>query len=334
MLRGSAIVVTYNSRVWIERCLEALISQPGWEVILIDNASQDDTVARASKFASQVRIVANTENKGFSGGVNQGVKLASTDILALVNPDAIAAPGALDKLADAIVNCNAGAAGGLLLEKGRPQVGNMRRFPTLPVFMAELLLLNSLWYRNPWNRSYRYIDLDYARPQPVEQPAGANLAFRRAAWESVGGFDERFYPAWFEDGDFCYCLHKAGWTTMYEPAAVFDHEGNSCGRQLPFYNHKLLWHQNLLRYFRKHHGRLTCAVLRAGITTGSLLRAFLSLFSPPEGKRAPVSRREAISAYVRLAWNVGIWPAKAPHDSPTPLAEPPEIGGVRGSTAA
>jgi glycosyltransferase involved in cell wall biosynthesis len=66
MARGTAIVVTYNSSLWVERCLEALLSQPGWEVVVIDNASQDDTPARAARFASQARVVCNTDNKGFA----------------------------------------------------------------------------------------------------------------------------------------------------------------------------------------------------------------------------------------------------------------------------
>ncbi|HTZ97450.1 MAG TPA: glycosyltransferase family 2 protein [Terriglobales bacterium] len=225
MIKGTAIVVTYNSAVWTERCLEALLAQQGWEVLMIDNASEDDTVSRALRFAGQARIYRNSVNTGFAGGVNQGVRLASGDTLALVNPDAVAAPGALDKLAESLSRHNAGAVGGLLLvEDGKPQTGNMvRRLPTLGSALAELLLLNNIWRRNPWNRAYRCLDLDYTKPQEVENPAGASLMFRRSVWDAVGGFDEGFFPVWFEDADFCACVRKAGWKIMYEPTAVFDH---------------------------------------------------------------------------------------------------------------
>jgi len=158
-------------------------------------------------------------------------------------------------------------------------------------------LLNNIWYRNPWNRSYRCLDLDYNRSQPVESPAGASLAFRRKAWESVGGFDEKFYPCWFEDVDFCCCLLKAGWVIMFEPSAVFNHEGAHSVGQLSLYRHQLLWYGNMVRYVVKHHGRLQSWILRTGIVGGLMLRAALSLFVHPE-----VSRREAVSAYVRVAW--------------------------------
>lgn len=323
MIKGTAVVVTYNSGVWVERCLEALLAQPGWEVLMIDNASQDDTVSRASRFAGQARIYRNTVNTGFAGGVNQGVRLASGDILVLVNPDAVAAPGALDKLAEALSTYNAGAAGGLLLlEGGRPQTGNMvRGRPMLGNALAELLLLNNLWRRNPWNRAYRCLDLDYTRAQPVENPAGASLAFPRRVWERVGGFDEGFFPVWFEDVDFCYCVRKAGWKIMYEPAAVFDHGGAHSVKQISFYEHQAIWYRNLLRYFGKHHGRWQCAVLRAGIAVGLPLRALLCLvMTPPK-----VGRSQGIRDYLRLAWNCGIQNPKAETQAPRSLTAPPPV---------
>jgi GT2 family glycosyltransferase len=311
--------VTHNSANCVEPCLEALVSQPGWEVLLVDNASNDDTVARASRFAQQARIFRSSVNTGFAGGVNQGVKVARGDILVLVNPDAIVAPDTLDKLADALSTHKAGASGGLLmLANGKPQKGNIvRRFPTLGSALAELLLLNNIWYRNPWNRSYRYLDMDYTRPQPVDNPAGASLAFRRAAWESVKGFDESFYPVWFEDVDFCRCLRTAGWEIVYEPAAVLNHVGAHSVSQLSFYHHQLFWYGNLLRYFTKHHSWLQCCVLRAGITAGLTIRAILSLLAPPR-----MSRWEAFRSYLQAAWRCGINPAKDAPRSPASMAIP------------
>lgn len=320
-VRGTAIVVTYNSGVWTERCLEALLAQPGWEVLVIDNASSDDTVRRASRFASQARIYQNTVNTGFAGGVNQGVRLASGDILVLINPDAVAAPGALDKLADALEKYNADAAGGMLLvEDRKPQIGNMvRRMPKLGSALAELFLLNNIWRRNPWNRSYRCLDLDYTRAQEVENPAGATLMFRRSAWDRVGGFDEGFFPVWFEDADFCACVLKAGSKIVFEPAAVFDHGGAHSVKQISFFNHQVIWYRNMLRYFGKHYGTLHQAILRAGIAIGSTLRALLCLVTKPP----KVSRTQGIVDYLRIAWNCGIRNPQAPAQPPRSLTAPP-----------
>ena len=106
MIKGTALVVTYNSGRCVEACLAALVSEPGWEVIVVDNASQDDTLSRASRFAQRARIVPNSVNAGFSGGVNKGVGLANSDVLILVNPDAVAAPQVLHERAR-LVDCDA-----------------------------------------------------------------------------------------------------------------------------------------------------------------------------------------------------------------------------------
>ena len=142
----------------------------------------------------------------------------------------------------------------------------VRRFSTPLRMASEILLLNRFWPSNPLNRSYRCLNLDYCKKQEVDQPAGACLAVKREAWESVGGFDEGFFPVWFEDADFCRRLRTQGWKILYCPEAVFDHR---C---------------NLLRHFRKHSSLLTVAKLRVCIALGMALRFFAAFagFGPEE----------------------------------------------------
>jgi hypothetical protein len=112
----------------------------------------------------------------------------------LLNPDTIVRPGSLAALVRALEEDDVGAAGGLLLrEDGEADRGfAVRRFPTPLRMAAEILLLNRFWPSNPLNRSYRCLDLVYCKKQEVDQPAGACLAVKREASESVGGFDEGF----------------------------------------------------------------------------------------------------------------------------------------------
>lgn len=313
-VKGTAIIVAYNSGRCVDACLRALIAQPGWDVILVDNASKDDTVSRAQAFAPKVHVIANKQNAGVSRAVNQAVRAARGDVFVLVNPDAVAQPGALDNMAEALAFYKAGAVGGvLLLEGDRLQIGNLvRRFPTLGSALAELFLLNKIWPRNWWNRSYRCLDMNYSRPQPVDNPAGACLGFLREVWQKVGGFDESYYPCWFEDADFCRCVRDAGYTIVYQPTAIFRHESAHSVSQLSFYKRKLLWYSNHVHYFRKHHGRLQTAILRIGITLSLLIRAALSLVAHPK-----TGRNDAASAYVRVAWKCGILAV-----APRSMAEP------------
>ena len=101
MPRCSVIVVTYNSGAQIEACLRALASQD-CEIVVVDNASQDDTVARVRALARQIplQLLTISRNIGFAGGVNQGVRAAASDVLLILNPDAIAEPGAIDAMLD------------------------------------------------------------------------------------------------------------------------------------------------------------------------------------------------------------------------------------------
>ena len=101
MLRCSAIIVTYNSAERIGACLEAL-AEDGCEIVVVDNASTDATVGRVEDFVAwhELRLLANDHNLGFAAAVNQGARIATGDVLLLLNPDAIAEPGAVKALLD------------------------------------------------------------------------------------------------------------------------------------------------------------------------------------------------------------------------------------------
>jgi hypothetical protein len=300
MPRCSAIIVTYNSAGSITSCLDAL-AQQDCEIVVVDNASQDDTVALVQAFAKEhaVELLRISRNLGFAGGVNHGVRAASGDVFLILNPDTIAEVGAVGALVDCLDRTGAAAAGGALLENdGTPARGfAFRRLPTFRVLLSEVLLFNQLWPRNPINRRYRCLDADYAKLQEVEQPAGACLAVRREAWDNIGGMDTQFTPVWFEDVDFCKRLLDAGEKIVYCPRARFQHSGAHSVGTLRFADKQLFWYANMLRYARKHFAPWKVIVLRWGIAKGAFLRwlAVLAGKGPPD---IPVD--EAIAAYKKV----------------------------------
>ncbi len=322
MAKGSVVVVAHNSGQQIEGCLEALRGLVDWEVLLVDNASRDDTLQRARCF-DYVRVVANSENKGFAAAINQAVLVTTGNVIVVLNPDAIAATGALDRLAEALTLPGIAAAGGLLQGfDGEPQRGFLvRRFPELCSMACEVLLLNRVWPANPCNRSYRCLDMDYTRSQEVEQPAGAALAFLRTAWDEIGGMDESFYPVWFEDVDFCRRLRAVGWKIMFCPAAIFRHVGGHSVSQMPFQQRQTVWYGNLLRYFRKHHPGWRVGALRGAIAAGMLLRSFAVLLA---GAGEGVGRWAAIRNYFSVAWQHGIQGINQPKGG-TAVATSPRV---------
>ncbi|MBV8475026.1 MAG: glycosyltransferase family 2 protein [Acidobacteria bacterium] len=300
MLTGSVIVVSYNSELCIEACLNALVACHNWNIVLVDNASQDRTLERARHFEPNILVLSNSENRGFAAAVNQGIRATESEVCVVLNPDVIANPNALQNLADALAPNRAGAAGGKLLHGGSPQRGfAIRRFPTLAAALCELLLVNRLWPRNPWNCHYRCLDVDYNRAQEIEQPAGACLALKRSAWRDLAGFDEEFFPVWFEDVDFCRRLRNRGWSITYCPQAVFLHSGGHSVRKLSFADRQCFWYENQLRYFSKHHSKPKVLVLQAAIAAGLLLRCMFFCF----GFQANgTSFRQAVHGYCRAAW--------------------------------
>src|ERR1022692_1470778 len=217
------IIVTYNSAAEIGACLDAAIAS-GAEIVVVDNASGDGTIAEVARRG--VRLIANSENRGFAGGVNQGFAVLNNPYVLLLNPDVVIQTS-LEPLRQACdLTGSAGAAGRLLDPSGKPQVGFMiRRLPTPAALILEALLLNRIWPGNPVNRRYRCLDWDISSPSMVEQPAGAFLMVRRAVWLEVGGLDEGFFPLWFEDVDFCRRVRDRGFRLYYIPEAVAKHTG-------------------------------------------------------------------------------------------------------------
>jgi GT2 family glycosyltransferase len=150
----------------------------------------------------------------------------------------------------------------------------VRRFPTPASLALEVLLLNRLWPKNPINRRYRNLELDYGERQEVEQPAGAFLMVRRAVWQELGGFDEGFHPLWFEDVDFCRRAVDRGYHLYYEPDAVANHTGGHSIPELTVEMRQFYWYRSLLRYSVKHFRPVAFRVVCLAVVIGSILRIF------------------------------------------------------------
>jgi len=219
--------------------------------MVVDNASSDGTLKRAQTHGG-ARVIANDQNLGFAAAVNQGVREAGeNDLILLLNPDAQLLTG-IEALVESTARHGL-AAGRLVNDIGNTQAGfTIRRFPTPAALAFELFGLNRLWPSNPVNRKYRYLDRNLDQAGPVEQPAGAFLMFRQDVWQKLGGFDEQFYPVWFEDVDFCRRAVAAGYRIEYIPAVAARHLGGHSVSQIPAGPRTSYWCVSLLRYAAKH----------------------------------------------------------------------------------
>jgi len=290
MNRIGAVVVAYNSGREIGRCLDSL--PPGIEVVVVDNASVDDTRQEVSRRPA-ARLIANPWNRGFAAAANQGIGALDCDLALLLNPDVELVAG-LDALAAQCALEGVAAAGGkLIASDGCPQTGFMvRRLPTPLTLVFEVLGLNRLWPRNPVNRRYRCLDLDPEAEAAVEQPPGALLMIRRDRWRQLGGFDESFHPVWFEDVDFAKRAALAGYTMRYTPATVAKHSGAHSVGQLSRSTKDGFWYGNLLRYASRHFARGGVFLVCMSVLLGAAPRALFAVIRE--------KRLEAILSYVKI----------------------------------
>ena len=171
----------------------------------------------------------------------------------------------------------------------------LRRLPTLSADARELLLIDHLAPNNPGRRSARYADADRNVPFSVEQAAAAALSVRRDAFRRVGGFDEAFVPAWYEDVDLCQRLGREG-TIRYLPEARFRHRGGESASRLGYDRFLPILYRNALRYRRRRYGFPARVSYRALLAAGMLLRLVLLPLRPA----VPRSRGEAARAYLRV----------------------------------
>ena len=257
-------------------CIDALAEMaPGMAATVVDNASTDRTVEHAG-LRRHIRMIANHENRGFSGAVNQGFRASAADPILLLNPD-VRLRTPLTALVDACL-AHGIAAGQLTEADGKAQAGfTIRRFPTPLALSFELLGINRLWPSNPVNRHYRYQDRDLQLPGAVDQPAGAFLMVRRDVWEHLDGFDENFHPVWFEDVDFCRRAVHAGYRIEYVPQVQAEHTGGHSVKKLPAARMQVYWYDSLLRYAAKHFRSVSYRGVCVAAVLGTVPRAVLGM---------------------------------------------------------
>jgi N-acetylglucosaminyl-diphospho-decaprenol L-rhamnosyltransferase len=240
-----AVIVSYNVRPLLLRCIESLRADGVGRIVVVDNASVDGSAAAAAS-VDGVEIVALDTNLGFGAGANRGAALLDEPYLLVVNPDVVVDPGSTKLLVDVL---DSSADIGLVAPRIETPDGRLyesvRRFPTLADAVGHAFL-HFLWPTNRFSRRYKMLDWDHAAACDVDWVAGTYLLVRRSAWLDVGGFDERYFM-YMEDVDLSRRLGIAGWRRRYEPDARIVHEIGRSTDQTP-YRMITAHHLSLYRY--------------------------------------------------------------------------------------
>jgi N-acetylglucosaminyl-diphospho-decaprenol L-rhamnosyltransferase len=307
----SVVYVSWRDTDMVVRSLERLAISTGIyddpiELVVVVNEAADDDIRRLRSVWPGAKVIANRNNHGFGPACNQGAKAITGDIVFFVNPDTFAEPEAIVSIRGAMA-ANPGAVGlaPRLLDLGGTEDDNqrlfqLRRFPSLSSDARELLLIDLLLPRNPWHRRARYLDADREQPFAVEQAAAAALAVRREAFEAIGGFDERFWPAYWEDVDLCRRLASRG-SILYWPRARLEHAGGVSASELGREAFLRTYYQNALRYRAKHYSLPARVGYRLLLGWGMAARALAALLGRRPGARKSIRGYLAVAAMATRA---------------------------------
>lgn len=261
----SIVIINWNTRDMLRDCLETVFAGLGElraEVIVVDNASTDDSVAMLEAGFPQVRLVANQKNRGFAAANNQGFAMAKGRHVLLLNSDTLVLGQVLPAMVEWMdTHPTAAVMGPRVLNRDGSMQVSATGFPTLGRLLAQTLGLTRLaafdYRMERWSRR---------EERRVEVISGCCMLVRGAALAKVGPLDDAFF-FYGEETDWCRRFADAGWEVVFAPVGEIIHFGGGSVRAL---NHKrdVMLTEGTVRLHRKHGG------LVAGLACYGLLLGF------------------------------------------------------------
>lgn len=241
--KASIVVVSYNSEKYITKCIESLLNTnyPNYEIIVIDNASQDNSLKMLKEFEDKIKLIESKENLGFGGGNNLGIKNSNGEIIVLINPDAYVTP---DSTRELILP--------FLTDEKIMITGSKILYPGTNKIQSA----GGILYKNGLPRHIGYKEQDanqYNFPRTVDYVTGAAMAIKRKFFEITGLFDPIYNPAYYEETEKCFVARKLGYKVVYAPKSiVFHHESTTHGvGSKPYLK---LFHTNRFKFIYKNYG--------------------------------------------------------------------------------
>lgn len=300
--RCSIIIVTYNSAHVVGQCLEALrTDDAGLQVIVVDNASSDDTVSYVRQEFPSIELVEAGDNLGFARGVNLGVSHATGDVLCLLNPDAVASRAQIREMLTVFAGePSTGAAGPAITHPdGRLKIVPMGAQPTLWRMFTHYSGLSRLAARFPIFEGHYIIASALTQQRDVGWIGGGCLFVKRAVWDQVGGLSERWFM-YAEDVELCHRITEAGHRLVAVPEVEVEHRVGTSSKGVT--STSSIWITNLLDYYSADLARSPLSVLawKAVVTLGLWSRAALS------GVRYLTSRQSIWKSQARAFRKYGI----------------------------
>ena len=270
----SVVIVNYNAGNFLRECIDSLLKCTlKTEIIVVDNASTDESL-HAINGLSEVHIIRNKHNLGFSAGCNTGLRITKAAHILFLNPDCSFSPEALTHLIRHLeAHDQAGMVGGLLVNPdGTEQGGGRRSIPTPCRTLVKAFGLTK--FSSLWPNLFKDFNL-HKQPLPteaieVEAISGACMLIKRKALDDVGLWDEGYFLH-CEDLDYCMRFRKKGWKILFSPQAKIVHEHGACSKSRPIF---VEWHKHkgMLYFYRKFFKQQYSPLLWGGVVFGVWFR--------------------------------------------------------------
>ena len=271
----TVIILNWNTCNDLRVCLTSIFEQTfrnHIEVIVADNASQDESREMVRREFPRAKLVEHSTNLGFCAGNNRAIPANPGRYVLFLNADTRITPCAFDSLIDfADANSDAGIIGPKLLNQDGSLQYSCRRFPNLGAGFFRNTPLGRLFPKNRFTQDYLMSDWDHSTARDVDWISGAALMIRRETLQQIGAFDETFYM-YCEDVDLCYRAHEAGWRVVYFPDSVVYHIIGRSSDQVPA-RATYYFHTSMYRFYKKHYARTTPLPIRPLIIPGLIARA-------------------------------------------------------------
>jgi GT2 family glycosyltransferase len=250
----SIIVVNWNTCCLLAQCLQSVQAQilsPDFEVIVVDNASTDDSREMVRRDFPQVKLIVNSENRGFSAANNQGIAVAQGRYVLLLNSDTIVLDKAIEKtVAFADRYPDTAVTGCRVLNPDRSLQITCFMFPSLLNWFLHSTYLCQLFPQNRFFGRERMTWWARNDEREVEVVTGCYMLVRRAAIDQVGMMDERFFM-YAEETDWCFRFIANGWKIRFTPDAQIIHFGGGSAPKLGA-NRARVTNRSFVRYMFKH----------------------------------------------------------------------------------
>ncbi len=319
------VIVSYNTADLLAACLCSLQTcRLSLQVVVVDNASADDSVQRARQVAPAAEVVTLPRNVGFAAANNIGMRLLREadrttrmplpPFVLLLNPDTVVQPGAIEILVAFLqAHPRVGMVAPRLLNPDGSIQSGAFRFPTLSMSLLDMFppgdVLPGRLHNSWWHGRYPAERAASPRPFPIDHPLGACMLVRRAVADEVGLFDEGYFM-YSEEIEWCWRIRQAGWAIWQVPQAQVVHVGGAATGQV---RPRMLvaLHRSRERFLQQHRTPHQLALHRA-ITRAGMLRLTLhDWWQHGRGRLPRATLRANLWAYGQVAH-----PPPQPFDAP------------------